>query len=409
MKVLFLTDNFPPEGNAPASRTYEHAEQWVRAGHQVTVITTAPNFPEGKLLEGYRNRWYAVEDIAGIRVVRVKSYITANEGFARRSLDYMSFMVTGFVAGLFQNRPDVIVGTSPQFFTVCAAWVLSLFRRRPFVFELRDLWPAGIKAVGAIRDGVVLRALSRIEMFLYLKAAAIVPVTNSFKEELVERGVNGGKIHVVNNGVDLEKYSPQEKDEELTNKYGLAGRFVVGYIGTHGMTQALHRVLETAEILGEREEIVFLFVGSGAQRDALIKQADEMNLGNVRFIPRQAKELMPRIWSLCDVSLIQLKNIPLFKGFIPSKIFESMGMGLPIILSIPTGEASGIIENTGAGLVIPPEDPGKLAEAISYLSENTDEHKKLAKASSIAASGFSREQLARRMLKILQEVAVGLK
>ena len=405
MKILFLTDNFPPEGNAPASRTYEHAVQWVRAGHGVTVITTAPNFPEGKLFAGYKNRWYTVEDMEGIRVVRVKTYITANAGFARRSLDYLSFMVAGFGAGLLQQRPDVVVGTSPQFFTVCGAWMVSVFQRRPFVFELRDLWPASIQAVGAMGESRLLRILERLEMFLYRKAALIVSLTHSFKTALIARGIDSDKIEVVINGVDLDRYSPREQDQALARQYDLEGKFVVGYIGTHGLAHALHRVLETAELLRDHKEIVFLLVGSGARRDALVEQAAEMGLDNVRFMPRQAKENMPGIWSLCDISLIQLKDDPLFASVIPSKIFESMGMGLPIILSLPKGEAAGIILQSGAGVVVPPEQPEKLAETVVRLFENRDELAGLASASLAAAPGHSRERQARRMLEVLEKTA----
>ncbi len=404
MRILFITDNFPPEGNAPATRTYEHAVQWVLAGHQVTVITGAPNFPEGILFEGYKNSWYRVEDMEGIRVVRVKTYIVANEGFLRRTLDYISFMVTSFIAGLFQRQPDVIVGTSPQFFTVCSAWMLSVFRRRPFVFELRDLWPASIKAVGAMQESRAIRALECLELFLYRKATAIVSVTNTFRSELGKRGVDINKIAVVINGVDLNRYTPRGKGRELEEEYDLQGKFVVGYIGTHGMAHVLHRILEAAEILAGHKEIVFLFVGGGAQRETLVTQAESMRLDNVRFIPRQPKEMMPRIWSLCDVSLIQLKNEPLFRSVIPSKIFESMGMGLPILLLLPEGEASRIIRDTGAGLVIPPEQPDKLAEVVIDLYGNPDKRSALAKASARAASSYSREQQAGKMLEVLKKV-----
>lgn len=139
MRILFLTDNFPPEGNAPATRTCEHVIRWVTDGHDVTVITGAPNFPEGVVFEGYKNRWYSRESVDGINVVRVKTYITANEGFTKRILDYMSYMVTGCVAGLSHKKPDVIVATSPQFFNAVGGWVLAALRREPYIFELRDI------------------------------------------------------------------------------------------------------------------------------------------------------------------------------------------------------------------------------------------------------------------------------
>ena len=253
------------------------------------------------------------------------------------------------------------------------------------MFELRDLWPASIKAVGAMGESRFIRALERLEMFLHRKAAVIVTVTHSFKSELVARGIESDKIAVVINGVDLERFSTRVKDQALARQYGLEGKFVVGYTGTHGLAHALHRVLEAAALLRDHKEIVFLLVGSGARRDALVEQAAEMGLDNVRFIPRQAKEDMPGIWSLCDVSLIQLKDDPLFASVIPSKIFESMGMGLPIILSLPRGEACGIIQQSGAGVVIPPEQPEKLAETVLRLFENRGELDGLAKASALSS------------------------
>jgi len=404
MKILFLTDNFPPEGNAPATRTYEHAKYWVNAGNSVTVITCAPNFPEGKLYDGYKNAWYKVEYMDGIKVVRVKSYITANAGFVRRTLDFMSFMVTSFVAGLFQQRPDVIIGTSPQFFTVCSAWMLSVFRRRPFVFELRDLWPASIKAVGAMKDSVTLTLLEKLEMFLYKRAALIVSVTNTFKSELVARGIDPEKIAVVINGVDLTNYTPRKKDQHLVEQYDLTGKFVIGYIGTHGMAHALYRVLEAAQRLQAIEKIIILMVGSGANKEELIAQANSMGLKNVMFLSRQPKELMPNIWSICDLSLIPLKNDPLFSSVIPSKIFESMGMGLPIVLALPAGEASQIITETGAGIIVPPEDSERLADAIIELVNDKEKYQALAKASASAALNYNRENQADKMFRALKNI-----
>lgn len=181
MHILFLTDNFPPEGNAPATRTFEHAREWVKLGHKVTVITGAPNFPEGKVFEGYKNRLYTCEVMSGIEVRRVVTYITANEGFLRRILDYVSFMVTGFIAGMFVRKPDVVVATSPQFFCAVAGWMLSAVRFKPFVFELRDIWPASITAVGAMKPSFSIRMLEKLDLFLYLRAKRIVSVTHSFQ------------------------------------------------------------------------------------------------------------------------------------------------------------------------------------------------------------------------------------
>ena len=368
MHILFLTDNFPPEGNAPASRTYEHAREWVKLGHDVTVITCAPNFPEGVLFDGYKNKWYQREVMEGIDVVRVKTYITANEGFVKRILDYISFGVMGGIAGLFQTRPDVIVSTSPQFFCACGAWVLSVVRWKPWVFELRDIWPASITAVGAMEKSTIIRVLEKLEMFLYRRADRIVAVTNSFKTELIERGIDGDKIDVVINGVDLSKYSPVDtKDPALADQYGLAGKFVVGYIGTHGMAHALDKVLDAAALLQDNDDVRFLFAGGGAERASLERLAAERGLSNVVMMPRQPKEAMPAVWSLCDISLISLRDTPLFTKVIPSKIFESMGMGLPMVIACPAGEATDIIADTSSGVMVEPENPEALANCIAGL------------------------------------------
>lgn len=401
MRILFLSDNFPPEGNAPATRLYEHATRWVRAGHEVTVITCAPNFPEGMLFPGHRNAWRCVEAIDGIRVVRVKTYITANEGFLKRTLDYMSFMLMGFVMGLFERRPDVVVATSPQFFCAIGGWALSVAKWRPFVFELRDLWPASITAVGAMRKGLVIRLLERIEMFLYRRADAIVSVTESFREELAARGVPREKIKVVINGVDLDRYEPRQRDPELAREFGLDGKFVAGYMGTHGMAHALPKVLEAAECLRHRTDIVFFFAGAGAERAKVEQLARDRDLQNVRLIPRQPKERMPLLWSVCDLSIVPLRDTPVFATVIPSKIFESMGMGVPILMSLPEGEATSIVRRTESGVCVPPEDAQAMADAIVRLADSPAEMARLRKLAYAAASRFSRDVLAADMAALL--------
>lgn len=405
MRILFLSDNFSPETNAPATRLHEHAVRWVRAGHQVTVITCAPNFPEGKLFAGCENRWRQVETIDGIRVVRVKTYITANEGFVRRTLDYLSFMVSGFVAGLFERRPDVIVSTSPQFFCAVGAWALSGVRRLPWVFELRDLWPASIVAVGAMQRSLVIRMLEKLELLMYRRADAIVSVTESFREDLAARGIDRGKIHVVVNGVDLDRYAPRPRDQALARQFGLEGKFVLGYMGTHGMAHALERVLDAAEPLRGRDDIAFFFAGSGAERANVERGVAQRRLDNVRMIPRQPKEAMPALWSLCDLALIPLRNTPVFATVIPSKLFEAMGMGVPVLMSLPEGEATGIVERTGCGVCVAPEDPRAMADAVVALAGDAQRMAALRSASAAAAPEYSRDGQARRMVEVLERVA----
>lgn len=403
MNILFLTDNFPPESNAPASRTFEHALQWVADGHDVTVITCAPNFPAGKLFDGYDNRWFQKETMNGITVIRVKTYITANERFIKRTLDYLSFMCTGSIVALFQRRHDVVIATSPQFFTAVAGYVVSRLKRTVFVFELRDLWPASITAVGAMEPGRLIRMLEKLELFLYRKAELIVSVTHTFKQELMERGIAGDKIEVITNGVDLKNYRPLKQSENLLSELQLRDAFVVGYVGTHGMAHGLPKVVEAAALLEPERDVVFLFVGDGAERANLEADVNQRELTNIRLLPRQPKSRMPEIWSVCDIALIPLRNKPLFTSVIPSKLFECMGMGTPIIMSVPEGEATAIVRGTACGVVVSPEDPQALADAICKLKGDEKQIQQLKNNALLAARDFSRKHLARCMLDAISQ------
>jgi colanic acid biosynthesis glycosyl transferase WcaI len=405
MHVLFVSDNFPPESNAPASRLHEHARHWVRAGHEVTVITCAPNFPEGKLYPGYANRWHQVESLDGIRVVRVKTYVTANQGFVRRTLDYLSFMCTSVGAGALERRPDVVVATSPQFFAAVGGWQLSRLQRVPFVLEVRDLWPASIVAVGALRDGWVIAALGRLELFLYRRARAIVVVTGAFRQDIARRGIPIDKIHVIPNGADLSWCAPRARDAAFVREQELEGKFVVGYIGTHGMAHALERVLDAAELLRDTPEIAFFFAGGGAERAALEKSVARRDLASVRLVPRQPKERMPALWSACDLTLITLRDDPVFASVVPSKLFEAMAHGVPVLMSVPEGEATALVREQGCGVVTPPEDPIALAAAIRALVGSRERLRELGARALDAAPRFSRERQAERLIAVLERAA----
>lgn len=404
MDILFLADNFPPERNAQASRVYERACYWVRWGHRVTVITCAPNFPEGKVYPGYKNKLYQVEYMDGIRVVRVKTFIAPNVGKVLRIIDFLSYMVAAFLAGLIQPRPTVVAATSPQFFAAVAGWALAAARRLPFVLEVSDLWPESIVAVGAMKRNLALRVIESLELFLYDRAARVVVLTPAFKENLVSRGVSGRKADVVLNGVDLSRFAPRPRDPELACAWGLSETdFVVGYIGTVGMAHGLHNVLEAAA--GCPDRIRFLIIGPGADRDRLVAEAERRGLHNVQFIPPQPKQTIPTYWSLCDVALVHLRGAPLFTTVIPSKIFEAMGMGLPILMVSPEGEASRLVLREGAGIWVPPDDPVALRDAVLLLEHNLELRRQLAERSRLAAPRYSRERQAREMLSVLEATA----
>ena len=403
MHLLFLTDNFPPEVNAPASRTFEHCREWVRKGHRVTVITCAPNFPKGKVFDGYQNKAFQTETIEGIEVIRVWSYITANEGFVRRILDYLSFMASAIVASPRVRGVDLVIGTSPQFFTAVAAYVVSRMKRIPYVFELRDLWPESIKAVGAMKESFALRMLERLEMFLYRKAARIVSVTESFKQVLMRRGIEGTKIEVVTNGVDVSQFKPRPKDPELTRKLGLEGKFVAGYIGTHGMAHALETLLQAADRL-RGQNFAFIFLGDGARKQALREMADQMKLDNVVFIDSVPKADVPKYWSLLDVSIIHLRKTELFTTVIPSKMFECMGMGIPVLHGVE-GESADIVRREQVGIPFEPEGVDQLCEALQSLKSDPARLARFREQCLRAAGNYDRTYLALRMLKVLEDAA----
>jgi glycosyltransferase involved in cell wall biosynthesis len=399
--VLFLTDNFPPEVNAPASRTFEHCREWVKAGHKVTVITCAPNFPKGKVFDGYRNRLWQRETMEGIEVVRVWSYITANEGFLRRILDYQSYMLSATIASLFIRKVDIIVGTSPQFFTACAAYASSRLKFKPYVFELRDLWPETIKAVGAMKNGFAIRLLEKLELFLYRKARKVISVTKSFKKNLIGRGIDGSKIEVVTNGVDISQFTPRPKDASLTRDLGLEGKFVAGYIGTHGLCHGLETLVTAAERL-RGTGIVFLFLCDGARKQHLRDMAAERKLDNVIFIDSVPKAEVPRYWSILDVSVIHLQKAELFTTVIPSKLFESMGMGLPVLHGVE-GESADIVRDEGAGIPFEPENVDALCEALLRLKSNPTELEQFRANCLRGAQNYDRRNLALRMMRILED------
>lgn len=407
MHILFLSDNFPPEVNAPASRTFEHAREWVKAGHKVTVITCAPNFPKGEVFDGYRNRLWQSETMSGIHVIRVWSFITANEGFLKRILDYLSFMLSASIAALFVRKVDIVVGTSPQFFTAVAAFVVSLVKRRPWIFELRDIWPESIRTVGAMRQSRLLDLLERLELFLYRRATAIIAVTHAFRENLIGRGIDGAKIHVVTNGVDTSRFAPRKKDADLVALLGLEGKFVAGYIGTHGMAHALETVLDAAGRLGARpdgDRFRFLFLGGGSGKAALVAEAQARALANVIFIDTVPKDEVVRYWSLLDASVIHLRRTPLFETVIPSKLFECMGMGIPVLHGV-RGESARIVMAERVGITFEPEDADDLCGALQALADDPDALEGLRANGPAAAAKYDRRVLAGNMLRILERLA----
>lgn len=404
MHILLLTDNYPPETNACALRSSAHARRWVSLGHQVTVVTSFPNFPEGRLFKGYRQSLYKREHVDGVDVIRVPTLIFPNAGTMKRILDFVSYMVSASAASLFVRRPDIVLATSPQFFTAVAGWFVAGVRRRPFVFELRDLWPDSIVAVGALKDSVLLKPIRKLEHFLYRKADLIVSVTEAFRRHLIGNGIDGGKIEVVRNGADRSVLSPGDASE-LKRRLGIHDKTVVSYIGTIGMAHGLDILLDVAGELAKRApQVVFLIVGSGAERDQLRSTARERGLTNMMFVDRVSHAEIPDYWRASDMTLVLLKDDPVFRTVIPSKIFESMATGTPIITNV-RGELDDLLGPIGASVHVEPGNAAELAAAIENLAADPDRRQALSAAALAASPSFERTAQADRMLAALARFA----
>jgi len=369
MHILLLSDNYVPEIAAPSFRCRDHAHYWQAAGHEVTVVTGVPNWPHGKVFPGYRNRWYQEETIDGVRVIRLKTYMAANQGFLWRSLDYLSFLLVAVMFCWRYPRFDCLLATSPQFFTAVAGWLIAAIRRRPWVFEVRDLWPEGIRAVG-VSNSRLLDALEWLELFLYRRAQRVVVVTKSFRENLIRRGIDAAKIDVVTNGVDLPRFdSAAECMSGFDARRSLgfaAGDFVIGYIGTTGIAHGLEHLLAAAEAYREHSTIRFLIMGEGAMRSELERHAREQGLTNVVFANRVPQAEIAAYYRALDLAVVHLRPAAVFQGTIPSKIFEYMASATPILMA-GEGEAARIIERSGGGVHVPPGNTEQLVEAIREL------------------------------------------
>ncbi len=401
MKILFITDNFPPEVNAPATRTYEHCIEWLKQGVEVTIITCVPNFPHGKVYDGYKNKFYQKEQLDGIEVIRVWSYITSNSGFRKRVLDYFSFAFMAFWVGLFQKQ-DIVIATSPQFFTTWAAWGISKIRRKPWIFELRDLWPESIRTVGAMKNERTLDFLEKIELGLYKDADKVVAVTEAFKSNLIQRGIDAEKIEVVTNGSNVDLFFPREKDHSLLQSLSLENKFIVGYIGTHGMAHSLDFIVQSISKIDD-EDIHFIFIGDGSQKNNIVNLAGTLSLKNITFLDPVSKVEVPKYLSIIDVSLAPLIKSDTFKTVIPSKIFESSAMQKPTLLGVQ-GQAQEIIEKYGAGVCFEPENEKDFIDKVLILKNDKFIYESSKEGCMQLALNFDRKKLANKMLKIIKRI-----
>jgi glycosyltransferase involved in cell wall biosynthesis len=402
MTILFISDNFPPEVNAPATRIYEHCKEWVKLGAEVTVITCFPNFPQGKVYEGYKNKWKRTEWINGIKVIRVWSYMSPNEGFFKRLLDFNSFAITAFFTGL-KIKTDIIISTSPQFFTSFPGYLLSKIKRSKWVFEIRDLWPESLWMLN--RKSFIYRLFSWFEYFFYKKANLIVTVTESFKETLASNGIDIGKISIFCNGADFKVHKRNDSATSMIRSdLNLENKKIVGYIGTFGVAQNLPFFISCLKEISELyPELHFLFIGDGVDKEKMRIILDEKKYNNMTLLKPIPRENVKDYLSIIDYGLVPLRNNEVYHKVIPSKIFELAAMKIPILLGVE-GEVLEIIYKYKIGLAFKPENKGDFIEKIGILLKDEKSLKSDYKSFS---QDFNREIIAFNYLEALKKLNHG--
>jgi glycosyltransferase involved in cell wall biosynthesis len=405
MKIVVISHYFPPEIGAPSARISEMAKHWVDLGNEVHVVTCFPNHPTGIVPEKYKGMKYMYENLNGIHVHRNYVYATPNKGFIKKTLGHISFMFSSvFISMKKIKEADVIITSSPTFFSIFSGYWYSLRKKAAFVLEIRDLWPAAMIELGVMKKGVITNILEKMELFFYRKSKKLIMVTKSFKENVVSRGINKDKVHVITNGVNQELFFPKGKNESIVSRYKLEGKFVISYVGAHGISQNLSTILKVAKKIEEDKDIHFLFIGEGAEKDKLKNIASEQGIRNVTFIDSQPKEMIPEFYNTSDLCLIPLKDIELFKTFIPSKMFEIMACGVPIVASLE-GEAEDILNDSSAAEVVAPDNAEEIRNAIIKLKNNQYLYNKLKENGPVfVEQNYSRKKLAKNYLDIISDI-----
>lgn len=369
MNILLVTEYFPPEIGAGSVRAFENSKRWVENGINVTVITGFPDYPDGIIPKKYRGYKFYREEIEGIKVIRTFTIPAPNKGFFKRVLSFISFLFSSVIQGTWASgHQNILIATSPPFFVGIAGYFISRLKGIPFVFEVRDLWPESIIQLGQLKSKLVITILEFIEKFLYSSAIHIVAVADSTVKILVEKGISAKKISVVKNGIDPNLMMYKKFKNDLKNELGLHN-IIVTYIGTIGLSHSVETIVKTAKLLELNDKISFLVVGDGAEKVNVERMAQMNKLNNVFFVGKVSREEIANYYFISDIMLVTLKNLSLFKCVIPSKIFEIMAFGKPIIIGVD-GEARKIVEKAKSGIFTKPEDPIELKQNILLLAND---------------------------------------
>ena len=404
MKITIFSHYFTPEIGAPSARIYDLSQQWLKHGHTVDVVTCFPNHPTGKLYQGYKLQKYKYEIIDGINVHRHWTYITSNKGFLKKIIGHFSYFPSSLLFSQWQiKRPDVIIGTSPTLFAATSASSVAFLKRVPFIMEVRDLWPAIFVELGVLKNRHIIKMLECWEMHEYKSSTKIITVTKSFTQNLIDRGIPKQKLYTIPNGADVDFWKPIDSPPEIRNKLKLEDKFIILYIGAHGISHALGKILDSAKILQDRKDIFFLFVGEGAEKYQLLKRAKDLKLYNVKFLDPVEKKKVKEYYALSDLCLVPLRNIPLFDTFIPSKMFEIMAMKKPILGSVH-GESADILRRSGCAYIVEPENSEEIAKAILKLVGNRERLRQMGeRGREFVLNYYSREILAKQYIDVLTE------
>lgn len=402
MKILFLTQYCPPEVGAPQNRIFEFAKQLKKFGHVVTILTAMPNYPKGEIFEEYKGKKVVVETLEGIKIVRTGIYATKEKSFTKRLRNYLSFTFSSvFTGARYIEKQDVIITESPPIFLGWSGYVLSKMKSAKFVFNISDLWPESAVKLGVLHNKALIKMSTWLEEFCYKKAYAVTGQTKGIVYNIVERGIDKNKVHLITNGVDTEFFKRENRDEEFRKEIGIDNKFAICYAGIHGIAQGLQVIIKAAELLKEYKDIQFVFFGDGPEKGGLIDMVNEKELTNVSFFPVQSKPKMPRIIASMDATVIPLKKLDLFKGALPSKMFEALSSELPIVLAVE-GEAEKLINDAKAGITVEPDNPKEIAEAVLTLYNDKELRENLGRnGRKYVIQNFSRESITRKLEDIL--------
>ena len=404
LRVTFLTHYFPPEVGPAQTRLHELAKRLIAAGETVTVVTGFPNYPAGEIFPGYRGKRFMEDTFDGIRVLRTWVFATRSRGFIGRLLNYYSFPMFSLLAVRKLGPTDIIYVQSPPLFTGLAALWFSRLKRAPYIFNVSDIWPQSAVELGMLRNRFAIRLAEMLERHIYRRATRITVATPGILERLAVRGVPREKIFLLTNGVDTAAYNVSSPDRDLAKRLGLDGHKVFMYAGLHGLAQGLDVILEAAK-LTRNPDVLYVFVGDGADKPALVAKAEAEGISNVRFLPIQPTSTLPAVLNLAYATVIPLRRLDLFKAALPSKLFDSMAASRPIVAPL-WGEAAALVEAAACGLVVEPEDARGVQEAVEKLAADPALAQRLGEQGRrYVVEHFNRDDIAKRLIELLEEAA----